>query len=176
MDRVEGRVAGLAGPVGTHLADMLCEAVPRARRPSTHRPKQRVTSGEFQSWSTGCGTRNPIPRAQLRHGTGNLGPGPRPREAESDRKLPWEGRRQPGVVVARPGCAERRSTGSTQGAPHRRRAARGRRGEGRSPRPRSERRWGPSQHSQVPAQAAGLPRCPRGSATPPAWASGSRSR
>jgi hypothetical protein len=61
--------------VGTYLADMLCEAVPRARRPNTHRPKHSVTSGEFQSWFTGYGTRTPIPRAQLRSRTGNLGVG-----------------------------------------------------------------------------------------------------
>lgn len=49
INGVERRVVGSAGPVSTHLADMLCEAVPRARRPSTHRPKHSVTSGEFQS-------------------------------------------------------------------------------------------------------------------------------
>lgn len=51
-------------PVGTHLADILCEAVPRARRPSTHRPKHSVTNGEFQSWSTGYDIKNPISTAQ----------------------------------------------------------------------------------------------------------------
>lgn len=93
-----------------------------------------------------------------------------------ERDSPREGRRQPRVVVARPGCAGRHSTGSTPGVPHRRRAARGRRGEGHSPRPRSARRWGLSQRSREPAQAAGLPLCLHGSATPPASASGSRSR
>lgn len=178
MNGVEGRVVGPAGLVSTHLADMLCEAVPRARRPSTHRPKHSVTSGEFQSWSTGCGTRTPIPRAQLRLGTGNLGwgSGPSLREAEGERNPPREGSKQPRVVMAGPGCAARRSTGSTLGALRRRRAARGQRGEGHSPHPRSARRWGPSQHSQAPAQAAGLLLCPHGPAMPPAWASGSRSR
>lgn len=91
---VEGRAVGPAGPVRTHLADMLCEAVPRARRPSTHRPKHSVTSGEFQSWSTGCGTKTPSPRAQLRPGSGNLGWGPR--EAEGERTPHREGRSRVG--------------------------------------------------------------------------------
>lgn len=157
----EGSGKGLAGLVGTHLADMLCEAVPRARRPSTHRPKHSVTSGEFQSWSTGCSTRTPVPRSQLRPGPGNLGwgLGPRRREAAA-RGRGGEG--SPRVGVARPGRAGRRSTGSTPGALRRRRAARGRKGGGRSPRPRSARRWGLSPHSQAPAQDAGLSRCPRG--------------
>ena len=183
MEVEEGRATGPAGLAGTHLADMLCEAVPRARRPSTHRPKHSVTSGEFQSWSTGCGTRTPVPRAQLRPGTGNLGwgLGPRPREAEGEKNLHGDGggrggEGSPRVAVAGPGRAGKRSTGSTPGARRRRRAARGQRGEGRSPHPRSARRWGLSQHSQVPAQDAGLSRCPRGSARPPALESGSHSR
>lgn len=72
-----GCAGGGAGPpVGTHLADMLCEAVPRARRPSTHKPKHSVTSGEFQSWSTGCGTRAPPSRTRVRPGPGQAQAGP----------------------------------------------------------------------------------------------------
>lgn len=61
-DGQRGQQALLA--VGTHLADILCEAVPRARRPSTHRPKHSVTNGEFQSWSTGYGTKTIVNTAQ----------------------------------------------------------------------------------------------------------------
>lgn len=87
----EGSGKGLAGLVGTHLADMLCEAVPRARRPSTHRPKHSVTSGEFQSWSTGCSTRTPSPEASSDLGQGTWGGG----------WGPGEGRRRPGVEAGR---------------------------------------------------------------------------
>lgn len=72
-----GCAGGGAGPpAGTHLADILCEAVPRARRPSTHKPKHSVTSGEFQSWSTGCGTRAPPSRTRVRPGPGQAQAGP----------------------------------------------------------------------------------------------------
>ena len=40
----------------SHLADMLCEAVPRALLPRIQRPKHRVTRGESLSLSTGCST------------------------------------------------------------------------------------------------------------------------
>lgn len=37
----------------SYLADMLCEAVPRALLPRMHNPKQRVTRGESLSHVTG---------------------------------------------------------------------------------------------------------------------------
>lgn len=37
----------------SYLADMLCEAVPRALLPRMHSPKQRVTRGESLSHVTG---------------------------------------------------------------------------------------------------------------------------
>lgn len=36
-----------------YLADMLCDAVPKALLPRIHRPKQRLTSGESLSQVTG---------------------------------------------------------------------------------------------------------------------------
>lgn len=168
IEGVERRVVGPAEPVGTHLADMLCEAVPRARRPSTHRPKHSVTNGEFQSWSTGCGTRTPHYQSPAQTWNRELGVGVRA-QVQGGEKAAQDGN-------GTPGCVGRHNTGSTQGAPRRTRAVRGRRGEGHSPHPRLARRWGPSRHSQAPAQAAGLLLCPRGPATLPAWASDSHNR